>query len=303
ERFPHRLAFQVAFTQQLFEAGHYAELIEYVEQLQQQQIEDVRLTNLLAWSYMKTKRYQKAIREFERAFSMPDQKMLRRDLIQGINLAQETLDASYQPASENQESEDTAENQDLKLAKTYLRLSYIQKAEQILSEALKKPLSYQNHQAELQTLLAKVYLAEGRKTEALAQLNQAIQSGNVEARLLSDMLEREERVENFLKIREKNRDEKITQQAAAFLPELLALAQFYAEEGVPGKALSLLERANICLPNEPQLLKLLLKFQLFYALIPEVEETLLQLQTLDPHDPELAESVQKIEWRKQTPRF
>lgn len=303
ERFPHRLSFQVAFTQQLFEAGHYAELIEYVEQLQQQKIEDVRLTNLLAWSYIKTKRYQKAIREFERAFSMPDQKMLRRDLVQGINLAQETLQASYQPASEKQQSEDESENKDLKLAKTYLRLSYIHKAEQILSEALKQPAAYPNDRAELHTLLAKVYLAEGRKTEALAQLNLAFSSGNPEARQLLDMLEREDRTEIFLNNCEKNRDEKMTQQAIAFLPELLDLAEFYESSGVPGKALSLIERANTCLPNEPLLLKLLLKYQLFYALIPEAEETLLQLQKRTPHDPDLAESVQKIEWRKQTPRF
>ncbi|WP_339728716.1 hypothetical protein [uncultured Gimesia sp.] len=303
ERFPHRLSFQVAFTKQLFEAGHYAELIDYVEQLQQQKIEDVRLTNLLAWSYIKTKRYQKAIREFERAFSMPDQKMLRRDLVQGINLAQETLQASYQPASEKQQSEDASENQDLKLAKAYFRLSHILKAEQILSEALKKPASYQNNQAELQTLLAKVYLAEGRKMEAMAQLNLAFQSGNPEAHQLLDMLELEQRVEFFLKNQEKNRDEKNAQQTTVMLQELLTLAQFYEDAGVPGKALSLIERANTCLPNEPQLLKLLLKYQLFYALIPEAEETLLQLRKLMPHDPELAESVQKIEWRKETPRF
>ncbi|QDT40433.1 Anaphase-promoting complex, cyclosome, subunit 3 [Gimesia alba] len=303
ERFPHRLSFQVAFTQQLFEAGHYAELIEYVEQLQEQKIEDVRLTNLLAWSYIKTKRYQKAIREFERAFSMPDQKMLRRDLVQGINLAQETLQASYQPTSEKQPSEDVIENKDLQLAKTYLRLSYIQKAEQILSEALNQPASYQNHQAELHTLLAKVYLAEGRKTEALAQLDLAFQSGNSEARQLLDMLELEARVEVFLKNRENNHDDKSTQQTTVILQELGALAQFYANTGVPGKALSLIERANTCLPNEPQLLKLLLKYQLFYALIPEAEETLLQLRKLAPHDPDLAERAEMIEWRKQTPRF
>ncbi|QDV48588.1 Anaphase-promoting complex, cyclosome, subunit 3 [Gimesia fumaroli] len=303
ERFPHRLSFQVAFTQQLFEAGHYAELIEYVEKLQGQKIEDVRLTNLLAWSYIKTKRYQKAIREFERAFSMPDQKMLRRDLVQGINLAQETLQASYQPASETQPSGEAIENKDLKLAKTYLRLSHIQKAEQILSETLNKPASYQNHPSELQTLLAKVYLAEGRKMEALAQLNLAFQSGNPEARQLLDMLELEEQVEIFLNNREKNRDEKNRQQTTVILQELATLAQFYEDMGVPGKALSLVERANTCLPNEAQLLKLLLKHQLFYALIPEAEETLLQLRKLTPHDPDLTESAEKIEWLKQTPRF
>lgn len=302
EKFPHRLSFQVALTQQLFEAREYAELIEYVESLQEQKIEDVRLTNLLAWSYIKTKRYQKAIREFERAFTMPDQKMLRRDLIRGINLADELLEKQYKSTGK-QQSDRQAENNDSKLAATYLRLSHIKRAEQILVEAIQKNPPYQENQAELHTLLAKVYFAEDRKTDALQQLKLAIKSGGTDASTLLQMLETEEKVENLLKILKKKNDDKTKQQLESLLPEILILAHSYEEYGVPGKALYLMERANALFPNDPQLLKLLLKYQQFYSLIPEAEQTLLQLQKLTPHDPDLKNEAQKIESRKQTFRF
>lgn len=302
ERFPHRLAFQVAYTQQLFEAGLYSELIEYVNQLEEQQVEDVRLTNLLAWSYIKTKRYQRAIREFERAFTMPEQKMLRRDLIQGIQLAHKQLEDRYQPADEKPDPKEP-EDHDLKLAKTYIRLGHIQKAEQLLSKALETPDTYHQKQSELQTLLAKVYLREGRHEDAMTQLNRALQSANPEARQLSEMLEREARVTFFLKKQEKNRDEKRGQAAASIWEEILLLVSFYEESGVPGKALALLEQADTAFPNDPERLRLLLKYQLFYSLIPEAEQTLSVLQTLTPDDPALVESAQEIERRKQLPRF
>ncbi|WP_299467338.1 hypothetical protein [uncultured Gimesia sp.] len=303
EKFPHRLSFQVALTQQLFEAGHYAELIAYVENLQQQKIEDVRLTNLLAWSYNKTKRYQKAIHEFERAFSMPDQKMLHRDLMQGITLAQSKLESSDHSGGTQPQTRDQTENQDLKLAAMYLRLSQIDKAERLLLKALKTDPHYLNGQPELHTLLARVYLAEDRKADAIQQLNFANQSGEPAAPALLIMLAREEKVENLLKNLAQFHDDKTAQQTAALLSELLVLAGAYEEYGVPGKALHLVERTNMFIPNNPQLLKLLLKYQLFYSLIPEAEETFLQLQNIAPHDPDLEEKARMIESRIQTPRF
>lgn len=302
EKFPHRLSFQVALTQQLFKSGGYAELIEYVESLQQQKVEDVRLTNLLAWSYIETKRYQKAIREFERAFGMPDQKMLRRDLIQGINLAHDSLEARYN-SNGKQQADHQVEHKDLKLARTYFRLSHIKRAEQILVEAIKKDPPYGEAQVELHTLLAKVYLVEDRKADAFQELQAAIKLGGTDAQTLLQMLEREEKIETLLKNLEKNHDDKTAQQLKSVLPEMLALAQSYEQNGVPGKSLYLMERANTLIPNKPQLLKLLLKYQQFYSLIPEAEETLLQLQKLTPRDLDLVEAAQKIESRKQIPRF
>ncbi|MCH9655179.1 MAG: hypothetical protein K0U86_13355 [Planctomycetes bacterium] len=303
DKFPHRLSFQVAFSQELFKNGDYVELIEYVEGLKEQKIEDVRLTNLLAWSYIKTKRYQKAIREFERAFSMPDQKMLRRELVQGINQAQDELESSYQSTSKKQQTNAQAESSDLKLAKAYLRLSQIEKAEQLLTNAFKKVHSYQNDQAELHTLLAKVYLADDRKADAVEQLQLARQSGGKEALRFLKMLEREEKVENLLKKPKQKYDDKTAQPIAELLPDILILTQSYEEYGVPGKALHLIERVNTVIPNRPRVLKLLLKYQLFYSLIPAAEETLLQLQKLVPHDTDLEAEAKKIESLKQVPRF
>jgi len=303
DKFPHRLSFQVAFSQELFKNGDYAELIEYVESLKQLKIDDVRLTNLLAWSYIKTKRYQKAIREFERAFTMPDQKMLRRELVQGINQAQDKLQTSYQAASNKQPASTKTETNDLKLAKAYLRLSQISKANQLLNKALKNKHSYQNNQAELHTLLAKVALAEGRTQDATQQLQLAIQTGGKEALPILKMLEREEKIKFILKKPDQKHDNKKTQEVVELLPEILILAQSYEDYGVPGKALYLIERTNTFIPNKPRVLRLLLKLQLFYSLIPEAEETLSQLQKLDRNDATLETEAQKIESLEQVPRF
>ncbi|MFK7778713.1 MAG: hypothetical protein QM501_11465 [Gimesia sp.] len=303
DRFPHRLSFQVAYSQELFKNGDYAELIEYVEGLKKQQIADVRLTNLLAWSYIKTKRYQKAIREFERAFSMPDQKMLRRELILGINQAQDKLETRYQTANSKQQARANTETNDLKLAKAYLRLSQIEKAEKVLNEAFKNNHSDQNDLLGLQTLLAKVYLAEGRKNDAIQQLHRASQAGGKEASSLLKMVEQEEMIEILLKKLAQKHDDKIAQQDLDLLPEIVILAQSYEKYGVPGKALSLIERTNRFIPNKPRVLQLLLKYQLFYSLIPEAEETLGQLQKLIPNDSNLKAESQKFESLKQVPRF
>ena len=303
DKFPHRLSFQVAYSQELFKNKDYAALIEYVEGLKEQKIEDVRLTNLLAWSYIKTKRYKKAIREFERAFTMPDQKMLRRELIRGIKQAQAQLESSYQASSKKQQTGAQAESNNLKLAEAYWRLSQIEKAEQLLNEALKSTPSSQNDQAELHTLLAKVYLAEGRKMNAAQQLQHAIQAGSKSASTILEMLEREEIIENLLKKLEQKHDDKTAQQVADLLPEILILAQSYEEFGVPGKALYLIERANTFIPNKPRVLKLLLQYQLFYSLISEAEATLLQLQKLVPNDADLKTEAHKIKSLKQVPRF
>lgn len=303
DKFPHRLSFQVAYSQELFKNGDYDELIEYVEDLKQQNIKDVRLTNLLAWSYIKTKRYQKAIREFERAFSMPDQKILRRELVQGINQAQDQLASRYQATSNKPQTNVETETDDLKLAKAYLRLSQINKADQLLNASLKNEHSYQNNQAELSTLLAKISLAEGRKTDAIQQLQIASQSGGKEALTILKMLEREEKIELFLKKPPQKDDDKNAQAVAELLHEIQMLAQSYEEYGVPGKALHLMERANTIIPNQPRVLKLLLQYQLFYSLVPEASETLSQLKKLDPNNPALETEAQKIKSLKQEPRF
>lgn len=302
EKFPHRLSFQVSFSQELFKNGDYADLIEYIESLKKQKVEDVRLTNLLAWSYIKTKRYQKAIREFERAFTMPEQKMLRRELALGIKQAQEKLQSSYK-TSDQQQKAAGSESNDLKLAETHWRLSQIEKAETLLNQAIKKKQATQLELTELHTLLAKVYLAKGHKTNAIQQLQLAVQAGSKVAPLLLEMQEREEKVEISLKKFGQKNDDKTAQQVAELLPEILILAQSYETQGTPGKALHLLERANTIMPNMPRLLKLLLKYQLFYALTPEAEETLLQLLKLSPDGADLKIETRKIESLKQVPRF
>ncbi|WP_417392675.1 hypothetical protein [Gimesia sp.] len=303
EKFPHRLAFQVAYAQQLFATAHYDELIDYVGNLEQQQITDVRLTNLLAWSYIKTKQYQKSIREFERAFSMPDQKMLRRDLVRGINLAHDTLEASYQSGAQDEQPAVQSDQVDLQLAENYLRFSEITTAEQTLVKALKQSSAYPGSAGKRHHLLAKIYLAEGRKQEAKQQLNHAIASGEAEAPQTLHMLQLEEKIEHLLKIPQISDDAKQEHLTSESIQDVLTLVSWYQESGVPGKALHLLERANVLIPNQPEILRLLIQSQLFYAQTSDAEKTLIQLNKLIPASPNLEGIKQQIESLLRLPRF
>lgn len=303
EKFPHRLAFQVAYTQQLFAAAQYDDLINYVDRLQQQQISDVRLTNLLAWSYIKTKQYQKAIREFERAFSMPDQKMLRRDLVRGINLAHDTLEASYQAEAKEKQSEVQNQQSDLQLAENYLSLSEITNAKQTLIKALKQPSSYPKSEGKLHALLAKVCLAEGRKQEAILQLNDAVAAGDANASHTLSMLQLEEKTEDLLNFSQKKHDAKSEHLTSETLQNVVTLVDWYQAFGVPGKALSLLERTNTLIPNQPEILRLLLQLQLFYTQTSAAEKTLIQLNKLTPASQNLDGITKRIEELRKRPRF
>ncbi|WP_417386097.1 hypothetical protein [Gimesia sp.] len=303
EKFPHRLAFQVAYTQQLFAAAHYDELISYVDTLQQQQIADVRLTNLLAWSYIKTKQYQKAVREFERAFSMPDQKMLRRDLVRGINLAHETLEASYQAGAKEEQPVAQNQHSDLQLAENYLRLSEITNAEQTLVRALKQSSEYPEVKGKLHSLLARVYLAKGRTDEAIQQLKNAVTAGETDASHTLRMLQLEEKTEHRLKIPQKKHDAKSEQLTSETLQDVVTLVDWYQSYGVPGQALSLLEQTNALFPNQPEILRLLLQLQLFYAQTSDAEKTLSQLTGLTPDSQNSEGMLNQIEALKKRPRF
>lgn len=303
EKFPHRLAFQVAYAQQLFAAASYDELIHYVDNLQQQQISDVRLSNLLAWSYIKTKQYQKAIREFERAFSMPDQKMLRRDLVRGINLAHNTLEASYKAGAKEEQPAVPNQQSPWQLAENYLRLSEVTNAERVLLKALKQSTDYPDSKGKLHSLLAKVYLAKAGTQEAIQQLNYAVEAGEANASRTLQMLQLEEKTEHRLNFPQKINDAKSEQITVELLQDVVTLVDWYQKTGVPGKALSLLERTNTLIPNQPEVLRLLLQSQLFYAQSHDAEKTLSQLNRLTPADQSLGEMQEKIETLKKRPRF
>ncbi|QDT25217.1 hypothetical protein Enr10x_05120 [Gimesia panareensis] len=301
EKFPHRSVFQTAYAQELFKNEDYAELIQFIQELQQQQVKDVKLTSLLGWCYYKTKKYSAAIREFERALGMPGQKLLRNDLIRGIELSQKAFEKSV-----NQDPTKAAESkgkQELQLARTWWQYSQIDKVEAVLNQALESNSLSPETRAAMQTLLAKVYLAKGLPADATGLLEQAGGSEDSEAQTLLKMVQREVKVENFLKNPKKYDVDKTAQKALPLLSDILQLAQEYENFGVPGKALALMERANTSFPKQAKILSLLLKYQLLYALTPAAEETFLQLKEINPQDQGLAEAAQKLEFLKLVPRF
>jgi len=57
------------------------------------------------------------------------------------------------------------------------------------------------------------------------------------------------------------------------------------------------------IPNQPELLELLLQKQLYYSLISDAEITLIQLKKLTPDDSRLEAATRKIQELQQRPRF
>ncbi|QDT91385.1 Tetratricopeptide repeat protein [Gimesia algae] len=303
KKFPHRSNLQSELAGELFNSGHYEEVIDFLQKLQQKNIKDMNLTFLLGWSYIKTKQYKKAIREFEAALRMPGQKLIRGNLLRGIHTAQKALAEEHSTDSKRSESTHQSGEKKLKTARLYWKNYQINKAEQYLSKALEEGSLQPEIHAELCTLLAKVYLVKENKPAAVEQLNLAVTSGGTEAADILKMLEREEKVEILLNNDKQNDDAKSIQHAAEILPDILTLVEWYQEFGVPGKALNLLERANTSIPNQPELLKLLLQKQLFYSLVAEAEATLIQLNKLTSDDSGLNEAAQQIKELQQLPRF
>ena len=84
---------------------------------------------------------------------------------------------------------------------------------------------------------------------------------------------------------------------------ILKLAAIYESEGVPGKALRLLERAHALDPDQAEIRKQLAKYQLFYNMLSQAEKNYLVLQQQSPDDQDVQDSLSKIEQLKITPRF
>ncbi len=303
EKFPHRSYLQSGLAGELFNSGHYEEEIEFIRKLQQNNIRDVNLSFLLGWSYIKTKQYEKAIHEFEVALSTPGQKLIRTNLLQGIHIAQQALADKYNTDSKQSDSANQSEEKKLKSATQYWNNCQINKLERYLIKSLEAGELQPEFHAALCTLLAKVYLVKNNNSAAVEQLNLAVTSGGSEASEILNMLEREERVEILFKNIQTNHEVKSEHNSADTLQDVLTLAEWYQEFGVPGKALDLLERANTLIPNQPELLKLLLQQQLFYSLVTEADATLKQLNKLTPEDSQLKEAAREVEELQQLPRF
>ena len=305
EQFPHRSSFQTALAQEMFKNEDYEELIGFIKQLQGQQVKDVKLTSLLGWCYFKTEQYPKAIQEFQSALGMPGQKMMRGDLIRGIELSHQYI-ANQQELSP-EEANRKAAKKSLQLASTWWEYSQIEKAETELNKALQRESLDSETQAKMQTLLAKVYLAQGRAAEATEQLELALKTAPTteksEVQTLLGMIQREVRVENFLNNPRKYSVDKTGHNDVPLKEEILQLAQEYEDFGVPGKSLALMERVNTVFPKQLEILKLLLKYQLLFTLTAEAEETYAQLNVLAPQEQGLSEAAKKIEALKLVPRF
>lgn len=301
EKFPHRSAFQTMLARELFKNENYDELIQFIRQLQRRQIKDVNLTLLSGWCYYKTKNYPAAIQEFQRALGMPDHKPMRNELLRGIELSQKAMTRTQDPAAT--ESTESPGQSELQLATNRWNYSQIDEAETVLSKALQQESLSSETRAEMQTLLAKVFLAKGLPAGATSQLEQASEAGNSEAQSLLKMVKRETTIENFLKNTKKTSVDERAQEEIALVPDILQLVQEYENFGAPGKALALLEQVNTSFPKQVQILKLLLKYQLRYTLTADAEQTFSELEELVPGDQDLPQAARKIESLKMVPRF
>ena len=85
--------------------------------------------------------------------------------------------------------------------------------------------------------------------------------------------------------------------------QILKLAKLYEEQGVPGKALKLLQQAHDHNDSDTQILRELARLQLFYSLLDEAETSYLSLQKTSPDDQEIQKALQQIARFRETPRY
>ncbi|WP_198000089.1 tetratricopeptide repeat protein [Gimesia alba] len=298
EKFPNRVSAQVTYLSLLLKTENFHEAISFVEALPE--VSDVRIVNFLGWAYIGQREYPKALQEFSKALRMPGQSSISLSIHRGRDLAQKQLTKNTVPASPDKSGEP---GRNLQIAKEYWKLSDFDRVLKFTQKVFDANKSSQAELDQAHVLLARLHLIKGETQQAVEELKQVSTTENAEANELRDRIHLEESLSDLLNLPPHQKTE-ITdgldpkQQAA-----IQKLVSIYESEGIPGKALRLLEQAHMKTPLNEKILKLLAKFQLFYNLVPEAEVSYLTLQEMNPDDQEVAAALEKIETLKKTPHF
>ncbi|MCA9017328.1 MAG: tetratricopeptide repeat protein, partial [Planctomycetaceae bacterium] len=298
EKFPNRLSAQVAYLSQLLEAEKYQEVIDFVQQLPEDS--DVRIVNFLGWAYLGQHQYEQALQAFSKALRMPGQSSVAQSIRRGGALAQQQLPQNK--AATTPEKSD-APDRNLLIAKEFWKQANFDQVHKYAQKVLDSDKASQAELNQAHILMARLHFITGQTPQAVEALKQVTTTEHAEVKKLRDRIQLEESLGDMFDFNPQQKTEITEELDPKHQTAILKLVSIYESEGIPGKALKLLEQAHLRTPSDQQILKLLAKFQLFYNLIPEAETSYRLLQEKNPDDPEIAAALEKIEELKKTPRF
>ncbi|QGQ26636.1 tetratricopeptide repeat protein [Gimesia benthica] len=292
-RNPRRISVCMTYLNQLLKAEEYDQIIAFIGDLEQAGIQDARFMSMLGWSYLGKRQYDQALEEFARATRTPGQKMIRGNLNDGIKLALKRRKA----AQENQgKSQHEKPGSYLKLTDNMWQLVMFDKAEKFAHKVLDSKQATTAELDQAHVWLARLALIQGNAEQALQELTQVQDADNEAAQALRHRLDLEKMITSAW----------ASESASSKVPDssqILKLAKLYEEQGVPGKALKLLQQAHDRNDSDTQILRELARLQLFYSLLDEAENSYLSLQKTSPDDPEIKKALQQIARFRETPRY
>ncbi|EDL62177.1 tetratricopeptide repeat protein [Gimesia maris] len=300
EKNPDQLSCQIGYLEQLQAVQKFDEAIQLIQELQKKQIEDIRVVCLLGWSYVGVKEYESALVEFKRASLMPNSKLHRNNIQRGYDHAQNML---KQKAGPDEIEEENGPAKMLLIAENYWRLARYEHAMKYVQKVLDSQDATKQDRDTARVLEARLHLLNGHPEQALAALKNISDPENEATVTLQTLIEQEQYFNKFFKGQSRSEEFQNQQLDSETRDSILKLAAIYESEGVPGKALRLLERAHALDPDQVEIRKQLAKYQLFYNMLSQAEENYLVLQQQSPDDQDVQDSLSKIEQLKITPRF
>ncbi|WP_417390401.1 tetratricopeptide repeat protein [Gimesia sp.] len=300
EKNPDQLSCQIGYLDQLQAAQKYQEAIKLAESLQKKQIQDVRIVCLLGWAYAGNKQYEQAMDEFRKAALLPNAKLHRRNIQRGYQYAQKL--SALKNESEKPETENSPEKT-LQIAENYWKLARYEQAMKNVQKVLASQAATAEDRDTARILAARLYLRNGQSEQALSELKKIKDSENKTASTLETLIQQEQYLNEYFAGQGRSQEFQNQRLESGIRESLLKLVAIYESEGVPGKALRLLERAHELDPNDSGIRKQLAKFQLFYQQFSKAEENYLILKQQFPKDQEIQDSLSKIEQIKVLPRF
>lgn len=300
EKNPDQFSCQIGYLAQLQAEQKYQEAIELIQELQQKQINDVRIVCLLGWAYAGMKQYETALDEFRKASLMPNSKLHRGNIQRGYEYAQKGLEQKNNP--DKGESEE-APAKNLRIAENYWKLTRYEHAMKYVQKVLDAQETTTQDRGSARVLEARLHLLNGHTDQALNALQKLNHTTNKTASTLMTMIQQEQYFNDFFAGQGKSQGFQNQQLDSGIRESLLKLAAIYESEGVPGKALRLLERAHDLDPEQVEIRKQLAKYQLFYNMLSQAEENYQILRLQFPEDQKIQDSLSKIKQLKIAPHF
>ena len=278
-RFPNRLDLQFNLADQYYRQKRYDEAIEVLQGMISRGVVDVRVRVNMGWNLLEKKQYQDAHRCFQQASQLWGANVVAGTIQKGLQRAQKGLSQKS-----SHDDGETSQNVDDLVARADRQMQAYQFDR--ARESLDKASSLAPESASVMILRGRLSECFGNTEEAEAAFIESQALGSPEAASELNRLRWESALRTGTQV-DIVIDGKSTTVDPSFSSWHVDFAERCVEEGLPGKALSLLERARDQFGDCPELLRLLATLQLEYALFDQAVATYQQLAELSPEDSEI----------------